>query len=185
MYLIVGLGNPEPDYSKTRHNMGFDVINKIAKKYEIELTRTKFDGIYGSGIIEEEKVILLKPQTFMNLSGKSIKQFVDFYKIPLENVLVIYDDMDIEIGTIKLRKKGGPGTHNGAKSVVYELSSEDFPRIRVGIGKPMDEYDAVDYVIGKLDDETYEKLEMGIHKATEAVEEFLKNGIDISMNKYN
>ena len=185
MYLIVGLGNPEPDYSKTRHNMGFDVINKIAKKYEIELTRTKFDGIYGSGIIEEEKVILLKPQTFMNLSGKSIKQFVDFYKIPLENVLVIYDDMDIEIGTIKLRKKGGPGTHNGAKSVVHELVSEDFPRIRVGIGKPMDEYDAVDYVIGKLDDETYEKLEMGINKATEAVEEFLKNGIDIAMNKYN
>ena len=185
MYLIVGLGNPEPDYSKTRHNMGFDAINKIAKKYEIELTRTKFDGIYGSGIIEEEKVILLKPQTFMNLSGKSIKQFVDFYKIPLENVLVIYDDMDIEIGTIKLRKKGGPGTHNGAKSVVHELSSEDFPRIRVGIGKPMDEYDAVDYVIGKLDDETYEKLEMGINKATEAVEEFLKNGIDIAMNKYN
>ena len=185
MYLIVGLGNPEPDYSKTRHNMGFDVINKIAKKYEIELTRTKFDGIYGSGIIEEEKVILLKPQTFMNLSGKSIKQFVDFYKIPLENILVIYDDMDIEIGTIKLRKKGGPGTHNGAKSVVHELSSEDFPRIRVGIGKPMDEYDAVDYVIGKLDDETYEKLEMGINKATGAIEEFLKNGIDIAMNKYN
>ena len=185
MYLIVGLGNPEPDYSKTRHNMGFDVINKIAKKYEIELTRTKFDGIYGSGIIEEEKVILLKPQTFMNLSGKSIKQFVDFYKIPLENVLVIYDDMDIEIGTIKLRKKGGPGTHNGAKSVVRELSSEDFPRIRVGIGKPVDEYDAVDYVIGKLDDEIYEKLEMGINKASEAVEEFLKNGIDIAMNKYN
>lgn len=185
MYLIVGLGNPEPDYSKTRHNMGFDVINKIAKKYEIELTRTKFDGIYGSGIIEEEKVILLKPQTFMNLSGKSIKQFVDFYKIPLENVLVIYDDMDIEIGTIKLRKKGGPGTHNGAKSVVHELSSEDFPRIRVGIGKPMDEYDAVDYVIGKLDDEIYKKLEIGINKASEAVEEFLKNGIDIAMNKYN
>ena len=185
MYLIVGLGNPEPDYSKTRHNMGFDVINKIAKKYEIELTRTKFDGIYGSGIIEEEKVILLKPQTFMNLSGKSIKQFVDFYKIPLENVLVIYDDMDIEIGTIKLRKKGGPGTHNGAKSVVHELSSEDFPRIRVGIGKPVDEYDAVDYVIAKLDDEIYKKLEIGINKASEAVEEFLKNGIDIAMNKYN
>ena len=185
MYLIVGLGNPEPEYSKTRHNMGFDVINKIANKYEIELTRTKFNGIYGSGVIEGEKVILLKPQTFMNLSGQCIKPFVDFYKIPLENLLVIYDDMDVEVGEIKVRKKGGPGTHNGAKSVVHELSSEDFSRIRVGIGKPVDEYDAVDYVIGKLEDITYEKLEEGINKATEATIEFLKNGIDIAMNKYN
>ncbi len=185
MYLIVGLGNPEPEYSHTRHNMGFDVINKIASKYEIELTRTKFNGIYGSGIIEEEKVILLKPQTFMNLSGQSIKPFVDFYKIPLENVLVIFDDMDVNVGSIKLRKKGGPGTHNGAKSVVHELVSEDFPRIRVGIGRPVDEYDAIDYVIGKLEEETYEKLERGIDKAAEAVTEYLKSGIDITMNKFN
>ena len=185
MYLIVGLGNPEPEYSKTRHNMGFDVINKIAKKYEIELTRTKFNGIYGSGIIEDQKVILLKPQTFMNLSGQSIKQFVDFYKIPLENVLVIYDDMDVEIGSIKLRKKGGPGTHNGAKSVVHELVSEDFPRIRVGIGRPIDEYDAIDYVTGQVEDEIYEKLEEGIEKASEAVVQYVKSGIDMAMNKFN
>lgn len=185
MYLIVGLGNPEPEYSKTRHNMGFDVINKVAKEHEIELTRTKFNGIYGSGVIEEQKVILLKPQTYMNLSGQSIIKFIEFYKIPIQNVLVIYDDMDIEIGNIKLRKKGGPGTHNGAKSVVHELISEDFPRIRVGIGKPQDEYDAIDYVIGKLEDETYEKLEVGIEKASNAVTEFLKNGIDIAMNRFN
>lgn len=185
MYLIVGLGNPEPEYSKTRHNMGFDVINQIAKKHKIELTRTKFNGIYGSGTIEGEKVTLLKPQTFMNLSGECIKPFVDFYKIPLENVLVIYDDMDIEVGSIKLRKKGGPGTHNGAKSVVHELASEEFPRIRVGIGKPVDEYDAIDYVIGKIVDNTYEKLEEGIKKAAEAVYEFIKSGIDTAMNKFN
>ncbi len=185
MYLIVGLGNPEPEYSKTRHNMGFDVINEIAKRQEIELSRTKFNGIYGSGIVEEEKVILLKPQTFMNLSGQCIKTFMDFYKIPIENVLVIYDDMDVEIGSIKLRKKGGPGTHNGAKSVVHELVSEDFPRIRVGIGKPVDEYDAIDYVIGQVEEETYEKLKVGIDKAADAVEEFLKNGIDNAMNKFN
>ncbi len=185
MYLIVGLGNPEPEYSRTRHNMGFDVINEIAKRQEIELSRTKFNGIYGSGIVEEEKVILLKPQTFMNLSGQCIKTFMDFYKIPIENVLVIYDDMDVEIGSIKLRKKGGPGTHNGAKSVVHELVSEDFPRIRVGIGKPVDEYDAIDYVIGQVEEETYEKLKVGIDKAADAVEEFLKNGIDNAMNKFN
>ncbi len=185
MYLIVGLGNPEPEYSKTRHNMGFDVVNQIADKYQIELTRTKFNGIYGSGEIEKQKVILLKPQTFMNLSGECIKPFVDFYKIPLKNVLVIYDDMDISIGSIKLRKKGGPGTHNGAKSVVHELASEEFPRIRVGIGKPIDEYDAIDYVIGKIDEETYSKLEEGIKKGAQAVTEFIKNGIDTAMNKFN
>ena len=185
MYLIVGLGNPEPEYSRTRHNMGFDVINEIAKRQEIELSRTKFNGIYGSGIVEEEKVILLKPQTFMNLSGQCIKTFMDFYKIPIENVLVIYDDMDVEIGSIKLRKKGGPGTHNGAKSVVHELVSEDFPRIRVGIGRPVDEYDAIDYVIGALEEDTYKELKVGIDKAADAVEEFLKNGIDNAMNKFN
>lgn len=185
MYLIVGLGNPEPEYSKTRHNMGFDVINKIANKYEIDISRTKFNGNYGSGVIEEEKVILLKPQTFMNLSGQSIKPFVDFYKIPLENVLVIYDDMDVEVGNIKIRKQGGPGTHNGAKSVVHELVSENFPRIRVGIGKPLDEYDAVDYVIGKIDEEDYLALEKGIDKAAEAIVEYIKNGIDSAMNHFN
>ena len=132
-----------------------------------------------------EKRILVKPQTYMNLSGQCIKTFMDFYKIPIENVLVIYDDMDVEIGSIKLRKKGGPGTHNGAKSVVHELVSEDFPRIRVGIGKPVDEYDAIDYVIGQVEEETYEKLKVGIDKAADAVEEFLKNGIDNAMNKFN
>ena len=129
MYLIVGLGNPEPEYSKTRHNMGFDVINKLAKQYEIELSRSNFEGIYGTGIIENEKVILLKPQTYMNLSGQSIKKYIDFYKIPLENILVVFDDMDTEKGKIKIRKMGGPGTHNGAKSVVHELQSEQFARI--------------------------------------------------------
>lgn len=191
MYLIAGLGNPEEEYSRTRHNMGFDVVNQLATKYEIDIMRNKFDGLYGSGIIEGEKVILLKPQIYMNLSGKSIKTFMDFYKIPIQNVLVIYDDMDVEVGQIKIRKKGGPGTHNGAKSVVHELVSEDFPRIRVGIGKPISEYDdattttTIDYVIGKLDDKTYQELEQGIDKAVEAISEFIKNGIDSAMNKYN
>ncbi len=185
MYLIVGLGNPEPEYSYTRHNMGFDVINKIAKKCGIDISRTKFNGLYGSGIIKDEKVILLKPQTYMNLSGQSIKPFADFYKIPLENVIVIYDDMDVPVGNIKIRKKGGPGTHNGAKSVVHELASEDFPRIRVGIGKPVDEYDAIDYVIGKLDEEKHKPLEAGINKAADAIIYYIEHGIDNAMNKFN
>lgn len=185
MYLIVGLGNPEPEYTNTRHNMGFDVINVVAKKYGIDLSRTKFNSIYGSGIIEDEKVLLLKPQTFMNLSGQAIKPFIDFYKISIENVIVIYDDMDIDIGDIKIRKKGGPGTHNGAKSVIHELVSEDFPRIRVGIGRPIDEYDKIDYVIGKIEEEKYKALEVGINKAVEAVIDIMKNGLEHSMNVYN
>lgn len=185
MYLIVGLGNPEPEYSKTRHNMGFDTINKIAKKYEIDISRTKFKGLYGSGTIEGEKVILLKPQTFMNLSGQSIKPFIDFYKIPLENVLVIFDDMDVKQGKIKIKPKGGPGSHNGTKSVIKELATENFARIRVGIDKPLNEYDAIDYVIGKLNNEQYKELEIGVNKATEAAIYFIKHGIDNTMNKFN
>lgn len=185
MYLIVGLGNPEPDYCRTRHNMGFDVINKIAEKYDIELTRTNFDAIYGTGLIEGEKVILIKPQTFMNLSGKSVKKYVDFYKIPLENVMIIYDDMDTEIGHIRVRAKGGAGSHNGMKSVVECLAVQDFPRIRVGIGRPTDEFDRIDYVIGHIPDEEYVELQNGQQKAADAIIYFLKNGIDNTMNIYN
>ena len=185
MYLIVGLGNPEEEYSKTRHNMGFNAINKIAEQYGIKVTKNKFQGLYESALIEGQKVILLKPQTYMNLSGNSVKEFVDFYKISKEEILVIYDDMDIGTGKIKIRKKGGPGTHNGAKSVVHELVSEDFPRIRVGIGKPADEYDAIDYVIGKLDEEKYKALEAGINRAADATIYYIEYGIDNAMNKFN
>lgn len=185
MYLIVGLGNPEPEYSRTRHNMGFDVINKLAKKYEIELSRNNYQAIYGNGIIEGERVILVKPQTFMNASGVSIKKYVDFYKIPLEKVLVIYDDMDTEVGRLRVRVKGGAGSHNGMKSVVQELGSENFPRIRVGIGRPRDEFDRIDYVIGSIPDEEYAKLQEEQEKAVDAVICYILHGIDETMNNFN
>ena len=137
MYLVVGLGNPEGEYANTRHNMGFDAINHLSKRLNINVNKEKFKGMYGDTIINGEKVILLKPQTYMNLSGESIIQFKQFYKIPPENIIVIYDDIDVDVGKIKIRKKGGSGSHNGMKSVVKELQSEDFPRIRVGIGKPI------------------------------------------------
>ena len=185
MYLIVGLGNPEEDYSKTRHNMGFNTINKLAKEYKIEISKRKFDGIIGEGMIEGQKVILLKPQTYMNLSGKSIIQAINFYKIPMENILVIYDDIDTDIGKIRIRKKGSSGSHNGMKSVVQELQTEDFARIRVGIGKPEFKNDMINYVIGAIPKEEVEILEEGTTKAKDAVIEILKNGIDIAMNKFN
>ena len=185
MKVIIGLGNPGKRYEKTRHNAGFMVVDHLAQRLNVQLTTRKFKALLAETFVKGEKVILVKPQTYMNLSGQCIKPFIDFYKIPLENVLVIYDDMDVEIENIKIRKKGGPGTHNGAKSVVHELVSEDFPRIRVGVGKPIDEYDAIDYVIGKLDEEQYKKLEVGINRASEAAIYYIEHGIDNTMNKFN
>lgn len=183
--IIVGLGNPEPEYSNTRHNMGFDVINKLANKHNINLNRTKFNAIYGTGLIENQKVMLIKPQTFMNKSGESVAQFVSFYKEALSNVMVIYDDMDTDVGKIRVRSKGGAGSHNGMKSIVEQLQSENFPKIRVGIGKPKNEFDRIDYVIGRIPTEEYVELQKGEDIAVEAVEYWVKNGIDNTMNKFN
>ena len=185
MYLIVGLGNPENEYSHTRHNMGFDVINKIAENNNITINKNKFKGLYETGTIQGKKVILLKPQTYMNLSGESIKEIVDFYKIKNEEIVIIYDDIDVEKGKIKIRKKGGPGSHNGMKSVIEKLQTTDFSRIRVGIGQPEFKSDMINYVIGKVPEEEQKILEQGVQKAAEAVEEIIKNGTDIAMNKFN
>ena len=185
MYLIVGLGNPEPQYSKTRHNMGFDAINIIAKKYNIEFNKKDFDGIYGMGEINNEKVILLKPQTYMNESGKSIIKAKNFFKIETENIIVIYDDIDIEEGVVKLRKKGGAGTHNGMKSVIQELNSTEFPHVRIGTGEPVLKELLMSYVIQKLTDEEYKKLVPAIEKAAEAVPCIIEQGIESAMNIYN
>jgi len=185
MYLIVGLGNPESEYSKTRHNMGFNTINKIAEKYNIQANKTKFQGLYESAIIEGQKVILVKPQTYMNLSGNCVQEFMNFYKIQKENIIVIYDDMDIEPGEIKIRKKGGPGGHNGMKSIIQMLGTEDFSRIRIGIGRPEHNGDEINYVIGAIPQDQIPKLEEGTEKAKDAIIEILKNGIDSAMNKFN
>ena len=185
MYLIVGLGNPEEEYSQTRHNMGFNTINKVAEKYNIKISKNKFHGLYEDLIIENKKIILLKPQTYMNLSGISVKEIMDFYKIDNENILIIYDDMDIEPGKIKIRKKGGAGGHNGIKSIIENIGTEEFSRIRIGIGRPTHEQDKINYVIGAISKEEQEKLQKGVEMAAEAVEEVLKNGIDSAMNKFN
>lgn len=137
------------------------------------------------GTIENEKIILLKPQTYMNSSGESVIKFKNFYKIPDENVIVIYDDIDLDVGEIRIRKKGSAGTHNGMKSVIEQLHTENFPRVRVGIGKPEGRISLVDYVIGKIPNTEIDNLNKGIEKATEALKELIKNGIDVAMNKYN
>ena len=185
MYLIVGLGNPEPEYSKTRHNMGFDVINKLSEEFGIEVKKQKFNSLYGTGNIKKEKVILVKPQTYMNLSGEAIIEFANFYKINSDHILVIYDDIDIETGVIKIRKKGGAGNHNGMKSVVHELGTTEFPRIRIGTGNTEKIMNLISYVISKVSEDEYQKLQTGVEKATEAVKEILEFGIHNAMNKLN
>jgi len=185
MYLIIGLGNPEEEYAKTRHNMGFDTINKISEKYNIKVNKSKFNSLYGTGTIEDEKVILIKPQTFMNLSGEAVRDFMNFYKVTANEIIVIYDDLDIEPGIIKIRKKGGAGTHNGMKSVVSEIKTEDFYRIRIGIGNPTYKNDLLNFILNKIPDEEYKVLQDSQDNACKAVIEILKNGIDSAMNKYN
>ena len=185
MYLIVGLGNPEEEYARTRHNMGFDTINKISEKYNIKVNKSKFNSLYGTGTIEGEKVILVKPQTYMNLSGNAVRDFMNFYKLSSKDIVVIYDDLDIEPGIIKIRKKGGPGTHNGMKSVVHEIQTEDFSRIRIGIGNPEYKNDLLNFILTRIPDEEYKLLEKAQENAVKAIVEIIKNGIDTSMNKYN
>ena len=185
MYLIVGLGNPESDYDKTRHNMGFHVINSLAKEFEIEINRNKFKGLFEKFIFENKNVIFVKPQTFMNLSGECVKAFVDYYKIDLENICIVYDDIDLEPGQIRVRKKGGSGGHNGMKSIIENLDSQDFARIRIGIGRPKDSSELIEHVIGFVPEDELVVLESGVDRAKEAVKEFLRNGIDVTMNKFN
>ncbi len=185
MYLIVGLGNPETDYAKTRHNMGFNVLNKLAQKYSIEINKSKFKGYYGSGFIEGQKVVLLKPQTYMNLSGESVVEALNFFKIAPEEMLVIYDDIDIEPGSIRIRRNGSAGTHNGMRSIVEHIKTENFARIRVGIGKPKGHIDMISHVIGHIPEEEAKLLDEGTDVATNAVIEMMKNSIDSAMNKYN
>ena len=185
MYLIVGLGNPEEEYARTRHNMGFDTINKISERYNIKINKSKFNSLYGTGTIKDEKIILVKPQTYMNLSGNAVRDFMNFYKIKEDKLIVIYDDLDLEPAKIRIRKKGSSGTHNGMKSVVHEIQTENFTRVRVGIGNPKYKNDLLNYILTRIPDEEYKILESSTSNAAEAVTEIIVTGTDKAMNKYN
>lgn len=186
MYLVVGLGNPGNEYKMTRHNIGFETIDYIAVKNRVNVNKLKFKGIYGETNIGGEKVILLKPQTYMNLSGDSIVEFCNFFKIPAQNVIVISDDTALERGRIRIRQRGGAGGHNGLKSIINRLKTEEFPRIRIGIGSAANEnMDMVDFVIGRFTKDEIPVLETAIIKASEAVIDIIENDIGYAMNKHN
>lgn len=186
MYIIAGLGNPTTQYDHTRHNIGFDTITYLADRYHITMNTKKFQAICGTGVIEGQKVLLLKPQTYMNLSGNSIGEAVNFYKLdPATEVIVIYDDIALEPGYIRVRKKGSAGGHNGIKDIIAHLGTQEFQRIRVGVGEKPKDYDLAAYVLGHFAAEDRKKVEEAIAQAADAVELMVQDRADEAMNLYN
>ena len=183
MILIVGLGNPGKQYEQTRHNIGFDVIDYMANKYNIDVNREKFKGICGEGFIENKKVILLKPLTYMNLSGESIRELANFYKLEDDEIIVVYDDISLDIGRLRIREKGSAGGHNGIKSIIQNLGGDKFPRVKVGVGQPKD--NLVNHVLEKFSKEDREHIEKVIPVVSDAIVEIVKNDAKESMNKFN
>ena len=186
MYIIAGLGNPEDRYKGTRHNVGFDAIDYLAEKYNISVDTKKHRAYIGKGVIEGQKVLLVKPQTYMNLSGESIGSIVEYYKIdPEEELLVIYDDISLDVGQLRIRKKGSAGGHNGIKNIIAHLGTSVFPRIKIGVGEKPKGYDLADYVLGHFSKGEREMMDEGYSQAAEAVKMIVSDDIDGAMNEYN
>lgn len=185
MYIIVGLGNPGRQYDSTRHNVGFIAIDEIAKRLNIKMDRLKFKAIVGEGRIGTEKIVLAKPQTFMNLSGQSVVELMNYYKVDRSKLIVIYDDIDIDVGRIRIRLKGSAGTHNGMKNIIYLLGYDDFPRIRIGVSKPRPQQDLASFVLSKFEKEEIQPMIDSIETAAKAAIESVETTVDIAMNKYN
>ncbi|EHL16552.1 aminoacyl-tRNA hydrolase [Peptoanaerobacter stomatis] len=185
MYIIVGLGNPGLKYQNTKHNVGFMAIDILSKKLNIKVDKIKFKALIGEGQYKGEKIILVKPQTFMNLSGESVQQIMSFYKAEHQNLFVLYDDIDIDIGKLRIRQKGSSGTHNGMKNIIYLLGYDDFPRFRIGVSRPPQYMDLASYVLSNFTKEEIDILLNVLDNCSEACLYAIEKGLDKSMNKYN
>lgn len=186
MYIIVGLGNPGKQYTHTRHNVGFDTIDILADKYRININDKKHKALYGKGTIENQKVILVKPQTFMNLSGESVRAFIDYYKVDeQEELIIIYDDISLEPGQLRLRVKGSAGGHNGIKSIIRHLGGQVFKRVKVGIGEKPRCYDLADYVLSRFSKAERELVDDSLERAANAVVKMITGNMEAAMNEYN
>lgn len=184
--LVVGLGNPDSEYDNTRHNIGFDAVDLLCKKFGTTPFRAKHKALIGECKIKDKRIMVAKPQTYMNLSGESVGEIVRFYKIPLMNIIVIFDDISLDVGNIRIRRNGTHGGHNGMKNISEHLSSNDIARIKIGVGKkPHPEYDLKDWVLSKFKPDEMENKEKALQKAVLAVEEMVTGSIDKAMNKYN
>jgi len=184
MYIIIGLGNPGRRYENTRHNLGFTTVDMIARENGITINKIKHKALVGEGMISGQKVLLVKPQTYMNLSGESVREVVAYYKPEIENLLVIYDDIDIPLGQIRIRKKGSSGTHNGMKSIIYQIQTDLFPRIRIGIGNDR-KRGLISHVIGGFKKEEKKAIEDAVGRAAGAAVSILEKGIEKTMSEYN
>lgn len=186
MFIIAGLGNPTKEYAGTRHNIGFDVIDVIAKNHQINVLEKKHKAIIGKGYVDGQKVILAKPQTYMNLSGESIRELVDYYKVdPASELIVIYDDVSLDVGALRIRVKGSAGGHNGIKSILSQLGQDTFLRIKMGVGEKPKGYDLADYVLGHFTKEERKRMDESAFLALEAVRLMLKGETAEAMNRYN
>ena len=185
MYIVAGLGNPGGKYENTRHNVGFHVVDTLADRMGVRVDEKKHFALCGKGILAGQRVVLLKPQTYMNNSGQSLRAAADFYKVAPEEIIVISDDIDLEQGQLRIRLKGSAGGHNGLKSIIQHLGSQDFPRVRVGIGGKPEGWDLADYVLGQLKGNDAETMQTAYHTAADAVEVMISEGGDIAMNRFN
>lgn len=185
-YLIVGLGNPGSQYEATRHNVGFRAVAKLADDLGVKIDRAKFQALIGQGTVAGHRVVLMQPQTYMNNSGLAVRQAADFYKVPPERVLVLFDDIDLDVGRLRIRGKGSAGGHNGIKSIIACLHSQNFPRIKIGVGaKPHPDYDLADWVLSRFTAQELKSLDPAIDRAAEAVETVLQEGIERAASRYN
>lgn len=185
-FIIAGLGNPGREYEFTRHNAGFLTLDHIAAEQNIEITKLKHKALLGDTVIAEHRCLLVKPQTFMNSSGEAIRDIANFYKIPPEKIIVIFDDISLPCGKLRIRRKGSAGGHNGIKSIIYQLNSDNFPRIKIGVGaKPHPDYDLIDWVLSTFSKDDMEELKKAITRATEVLPDMLDGDIDSAMNKAN
>jgi len=185
MYIIAGLGNPTRAYIGTRHNIGFAVIDAIADKFNISVEHKQHKALIGKGMAAGEKVILAKPQTYMNLSGESIREICNYYKVTEDKIIVIFDDISLDVGQIRIKKKGSAGGHNGIKSIIENLGTMDFPRVKIGVGNKPPKMDLADYVLGHFAKGELEKIDESIEKAVQAVEIMLSESNEAAMNKFN
>lgn len=185
MKLIVGLGNPGLQYAATRHNIGFEAIDTLAEMHHINVNKSKFKALIGEGTIGGEKVVLMKPQTYMNLSGEAISACKSWYKINTEDIIILYDDVSLAVGDIRIRKSGSSGGHNGVKSTIAHLSTEVFPRVKIGVGQKPSGWDLADYVLGKFTEEDMKILGPRLKEIGNAVETMIKKDVDTAMNNYN
>ena len=185
MRVIIGLGNPGMKYAGTRHNIGFDTVTALADKYNIKINNKKFNGLIGDGFIGGEKVLLVQPQTYMNLSGECVGQIADFFKIEPENLIVICDDINLDTGRLRIRAKGSAGGHNGLKNIIAHLGTEAFPRIRVGVGEKTEGWDLADYVLARFSKDDEPVMREAIKNAVGAVETWISDDIGTAMNRFN